>query len=595
MFLTPIQQQSVISKLHALALLPESGVIAGQGIASIIYDELNIGVQAPINDIDIFDISSVRIFRALEHTQSRQASLVFKGTVDNVEVSYDQYAHITYINSRTQRGYRVIKSFTDKEQPIINKTLVSFTDQSFKLIDQVFDHDTLLQSFDFNACQVAYDLKANTFHYTKEFETFLITKQLKLASLHTPLHSAVRLMKKRNELIGAKCDVEKEMNMVTTYLSIKTDNDTQAIPPMGKRYFKLYEKYKTEIAPFFSLELNDQFAHLEHSNLYSHTDDSINVEKITKGFVNDLTSGVNFPAYFGLVAGDNNTFAEGSLTYEMNKKCLELKGTGHGYDSKEAYGYAFFLIKILGNSNTVIDGYSLNGHADYEQRNVTSYTQALNPYIRYLNESIGLGSKLAPLDFSDSIAIIDVIERLGNNGQWLKFLIKQDNIKPQSLAPFTDERALSVIKSFRSKASKPVFTNHHISNIFSTDLAIFTPIRSLHEYLLFCFNNNTGGYGIAMNEQAYICRSKITNNQYLMNVCEEEDELKKHCYYVTHYYQNYQVDKPIKEGLVDEINRRSRFKRSLWNLIVRPFVKRRLGKEYKINKSEGGFSGDIPF
>lgn len=58
MFLSQNQQLNVIQKLHSLATLPKSGCIAGQGLASIIYDELDIGVKAPINDLDIFDTSN---------------------------------------------------------------------------------------------------------------------------------------------------------------------------------------------------------------------------------------------------------------------------------------------------------------------------------------------------------------------------------------------------------------------------------------------------------------------------------------------------------------------------------------------------------
>ena len=574
-----------------MAKLPKSGCIAGQGLASIIYDELGIGVNAPVNDLDIFDISSVRLYKALAGCE-KKASLCFKGKNDEISVIDDDYNQISYFNVRTQRGYRVVKSFTDKEQPIINKTLITFSDQSIKLIDQTFDHDTLLESFDFNACQVAYDLGAKTFHYTIAFETFLKTKTLKLASLHTPLHSAVRLFKKLKEIAGVNCDIEAEMNMITTYLSMNNVLCTTAIPPMGKRYYELYQKYKSDITPYFKIETSARYANFKHPDLYSLNSTSLNQDKTTSGFHSGLISGVNFPAYYKLIAGANSSTVGNTLVRTLNNKCIESRNDRYG--DYETYGHAFFLIKLLSNNNIINDDYSLEGEFGFPDGNYYVYSKALLPYIEYIKDNITLGAALAPVNFHDSISIIDTIERIGNNGQWLKFLLCHKHLTPQSLAPYTDEHILELLSKFKQSALKKQNSKITVVKNISTASVSCRGITNLFDYLTFCFNHNTECLNYSLGDQIYIAKSAITNNEYLVRVHDTYDPLKKYTYYSSHYF-GFSVDKEIIKTILNGIHRRTRAKRWLWNLCIRPLVKKRLNKENKPLECRGGFNTEIPF
>jgi hypothetical protein len=589
MFLSQNQQLNVIQKLHSLATLPKSGCIAGQGLASIIYDELDIGVKAPINDLDIFDISSVRLYKALADSAA-QSSLSFKGVNDQLSIVEDHYNQISYFSVRTQRGYKVVKSFIDKDQTIINKTLITFSDQSLKLIEQTFDHDTLLESFDFNACQVAYDLKSKKFYYTKAFETFLDTKILKLASLHTPLHSAIRLFKKVNEIAGAECDLEAEMNMITTYLSMHHQPATYAIPPMGKRYYELYKKYESDITPYFKIELDEMYDRYENPNLYSHKVSSLKPSNKTR-FQTDLVSGVNFPAYYELIAGKTSTLKKHALTNELNDKCLNSRNEPNS--EYETYGYAFFLIKLLANNNANIDEYSIDGVSEYIGGIYTLHSKSLMPYINYLNSNIQLGKALAPSSFNDSIAIINTIERLGNNGQWLKFLLTHQYISHQSIAPYTDEHILSLLSSFTIKAKNTINSKTTTVDNLITNSATFRGITNLYDYLDFCFKYGTSCDHYNRNEQLYIVNSTITNNSYLIRVYEPDNRLSKYTYCISHYYR-YPVDKDISNILLESIHRKTRLKRTLWSLFIKPFVKIKINKELKGLQSDGGLSS-LPF
>lgn len=591
MFLSPSQQINVINKLHSLATLPSSGCIAGQGLASIIYDELEIGVNAPINDLDIFDISSVRLYKALADCPNR-VSLSFKGINDQVSIIDDHYNQISFYSVRTQRGYRVVKSFTDKEQPIINKTLITFSDQSIKLIDQAFDHDTLLESFDFNACQIAYDLGAKTFHYTNAFEVFLKTKILKLASLHTPLHSAVRLFKKLKEIAGVNCNVEAEMNMITTYLSMHSVLSTTAIPPMGKRYYELYKKYESDITPYFQIETNERYANYKHPDLYSLNSTSLNQNKTISGFHSGLISGVNFPAYYELIAGAYPSTEETTLIQALNNKCLESRNDRDGvYDT---YGHAFFLIKLLSINNVAKDEYTLNGDSGYQDGEYTIYSKALLPYIEYVKDNILLGTALAPASFQDSISIIDTIERLGNNGQWIKFLINNKYLTPQSLAPYTDEHVLDLIASFKQSALQKQNSKPTVVEDLTTSAASYRGITNLYDYLTFCFSRGKSCRFFIQGDQLYIAKSAITNNEYLVRVYDIYHPLKKYKYF-TSCYLGFSADKEIVKTLLIEIHRRTRVKRCLWNLCIRPFVKIKLNKKNKLLECQGGLDTEIPF
>jgi hypothetical protein len=574
MILSEAQQQIVVTKLHSLAELPRTGCVAGQGLASIIYEVLGLDVKAPINDIDIFDISSVKIFKELSQC-TKQVSLSFKGMNDRLSIVTDSYEQISYFNVTSQRGYRVIKSFTDKEQPIINKTLITFSDQSIKLIDQKFDHETLLESFDFNACQIAYDLTTKTFYYTKAFEDFLKTSILKLASLHTPLHSAVRLFKKLNDLTGVSCDVIAEMKMITTYINMHSNLSNATIPPMGKRYFKLYQKYAHLISPYFTIiERQPQTEH--KMGLYTFDAQSVNDKVIVSGFHCELTSGVNFPAYYRIIAGDNVAHDCDSLIRELNDKCVNSAPTNYG--EYKYFGHAFFLIKLLSNKGLSKDKYSIEGESEYLDGNYTIHSKALAPYIDYINENIQFATELAPLNFKDSISLIETIERLGINGQWLKFLITHKYIKPQSLSSHEDKHILDLLGDFKKSALKKQNSKKTIVKKLTTKSATFGGITNLYDYLNFCFSHGTGCRYFNQAEQLYIAKSITTNNEYLIRVYDTYSPLQKYTYYTSHYFA-FSVDKNIDKELVNAIHRRTKVKRVLWNILLKPFAKIRHRRE----------------
>ena len=112
----------------------------------------------------------------------------------------------------------------------------------------------IINSFDFNCCQVGIDLETTTLIYTKDFEEFLRTKQLKVCAPYTPPHTAIRLFKKMDEL-KCYCDVESEMKLLSQPYHFDGVIYSRRIFGVyfGIKYKELYEKYKDKIEPYFKL------------------------------------------------------------------------------------------------------------------------------------------------------------------------------------------------------------------------------------------------------------------------------------------------------------------------------------------------------
>lgn len=45
---------SVLDELSRIAPIPEQGTVAGQAVASVVMKRLGLGLNAPINDVDVF-------------------------------------------------------------------------------------------------------------------------------------------------------------------------------------------------------------------------------------------------------------------------------------------------------------------------------------------------------------------------------------------------------------------------------------------------------------------------------------------------------------------------------------------------------------
>lgn len=231
---TDIEQlvPQIYDALRAHIEIPDTGLIAGQALASIIYRLLSLNIVGPINDIDLFITQDAycRLDKPLLKTVSADQLNAIKqqsernkmqpssrlapygsrisSTVDSIgraQIEADGSANV--MNCVYKGFYSVMRSFTDG---ILNVVIIRASAR------HTIQHDlnqNVVQSFDFNCCAVGIDVQTDRIYLTDDFLEFLNTAQLRVQSVHTPVHTILRLVKKlKTDLQGVYCDFQQEID-----------------------------------------------------------------------------------------------------------------------------------------------------------------------------------------------------------------------------------------------------------------------------------------------------------------------------------------------------------------------------------------------
>lgn len=106
----------------------------------------------------------------------------------------------------------------------------------------------IINSFDINCTQIGYSIEEDKFYWTKDFESFLETGELKLVSLQSPSHSAIRIVKKKEEL-NAKLD-ESELELCSFALKKKYSDINRVF--FTDKYARMFFKYKEILEKYFT-------------------------------------------------------------------------------------------------------------------------------------------------------------------------------------------------------------------------------------------------------------------------------------------------------------------------------------------------------
>lgn len=259
--------------------LPESGIVAGQAVATAIYELLSFKQKGKYNDIDIF-INDSELPDKLRSKKKHRVSLDKFSTGGKASVNYVSSYSVEAGNIR-QTGYTINFVAYDKDNPRFN--YIGFYSHD---ITSKYNNlgNIIISSFDINCCQVAINLKDKTVSWTKEFQDFLYSKELKSAYLGTPMHTAIRLLKKKSEMPLFKLDIKNEMKILQTSREfmrrmeeLKPDPDYRFFPGnlFSDTYLHRFNKYKCVLNEFF--KINEKIIKL--SKLESQFDMQIELEK----------------------------------------------------------------------------------------------------------------------------------------------------------------------------------------------------------------------------------------------------------------------------------------------------------------------------
>lgn len=255
--------------------IPKSGLVAGGSIANIVWEIVS-GNKAVINDVDIFHFDGL-----IESVNVDVDESIFKyKEIENKY--YEDYTGMCFHNV-TRDFYTVVES---TKNGIFNNIKYKSNKQNPEII---------LRSFDINSTKIGYLIEEDRIIWTKEFEDFLKTGELMVCNLMTPSHTAIRILKKKNEL-NAKLN-DFEIKLIQHSLDCRF-NDIIKLRFMD-RYFDIYQSLGTQVSEYFKIERDidsEEYVklhHLKSVNLYklipviTKEEESVPLLEIYRGIFND--------------------------------------------------------------------------------------------------------------------------------------------------------------------------------------------------------------------------------------------------------------------------------------------------------------------
>ena len=222
--------KNAIEKIKSNWGLPKKGFIAGGSISNLIWEEVS-GTKAIINDIDVFLFDGL-----LENYNEDRREYLYSFKEDEENVWYDDYSGLRFID-RAKNYYSICESTTEG----------IFNYVSYK--SNTHNPEIIIKSFDINCTAIGYSIEEDKFYWTPEFEKFLNTGELKITNLKTPCHTAIRIVKKSEEL---KVDLDLfELEIIQGVLSRQLQDVYKV--RFQDRYFNLFNNHKI-LDNYFTIE-----------------------------------------------------------------------------------------------------------------------------------------------------------------------------------------------------------------------------------------------------------------------------------------------------------------------------------------------------
>lgn len=220
---------AVLARLRTLADLPDHGTVAGQAVASLFYEELDLDVRGPVNDIDVFvSQASAGVGQALGFSSDEQ-----------------EYTHIQFISLNSP-----IRICGTAQKGMVNTIAITHPGASDEEKHSHALSQALVDGFDINCVGVGINLHTQQVVASAHFVQFLNTKQMEITTTLTPAHSLVRLSKKAfgNQFRNVRCDYTAQRNMIDDFLALRqspafaqmTDACTETF---GDKYKGLVEQH----------------------------------------------------------------------------------------------------------------------------------------------------------------------------------------------------------------------------------------------------------------------------------------------------------------------------------------------------------------
>jgi hypothetical protein len=236
MHLSTLDNHALFTQLRTVLLrefgtVPDFGVIAGQAVASAMYEIANTGIAGPFNDIDVFVLKEHAPYcphvdepmpPALNEKGNIMDFTFVKNTIGKAHKAPRHSLHVSSFGCTLQDPisagtYQVVYAHNDLNNPFINYIRVAFHNRHDSSKDILsLNAEEILFGFDINACQIGLDMATQRVVWTPAFQNFLFSHELKCTFFGTPMHTAVRLCKKHKEMPSLGFNIDAQMKHLQT-------------------------------------------------------------------------------------------------------------------------------------------------------------------------------------------------------------------------------------------------------------------------------------------------------------------------------------------------------------------------------------------
>ncbi len=245
--LSPEMGTAVIGHLSQFAQLPQTGILAGQAVASAIEDLWGRKGTGVYNDLDIFR----RVSPSWDVKKDRANQTADRRTMGHIRHSRDGYGAMSQMIELVE-GYAI--------QSVNRQGMLNFVNctMSQGLKDIGLTARRVIGSFDLNCVRVGVDLASGKLIWDRHYERFLASRQIEIAMVHTPWHTFLRLCKKLEELQGVYADMDAAAEICagvteSRYLTEMVQDKNLSVQ-FGKKHHELAEKYASRWAPYFDID-----------------------------------------------------------------------------------------------------------------------------------------------------------------------------------------------------------------------------------------------------------------------------------------------------------------------------------------------------
>lgn len=236
--------------------IPNYGYLAGQSVASAIFELMNLPFIPVYKDIDIFyDYYELINIMSIEEKKYIEFIKKYKNHYNN-KIDFET---IDFKENSIEYNFLNQNIFNDNKRIILNsmkkynlflsynKDLFNYIIINFYSENKMDQIKTLIQDFDLNSVQVGINLKNKELYYTKSFYDFLSHGNFQVLNYASPHHSVIRMFDKEKILKNKNYSFEKELIKLATVINISNNISDKTFPFFGKeKYFQYTKNHKIQ-------------------------------------------------------------------------------------------------------------------------------------------------------------------------------------------------------------------------------------------------------------------------------------------------------------------------------------------------------------